>query len=84
MPKKQNCRITKPKTQHRRIYKGYYENRIEVVGAAIVKDGRILALRRSDGIDQVKHKFEFAGGKVEKGENTLSGAYARMYGGAFA
>ena len=44
------------------------KNRIEVVGAAIVKDGRILALRRSDGIDQVKHKFEFAGGKVEKGE----------------
>ena len=38
------------------------KNRIEVVGAAIVKDGRILALRRSDGIDQVKHKFEFAGG----------------------
>lgn len=39
-----------------------------VVGAAIVKDGKVLALRRSDGIEQVIHKFEFAGGKVKEGE----------------
>lgn len=44
------------------------KNRIIVVGAAIVKEGQILALRRADGIDEVKHKFEFVGGKVEKGE----------------
>lgn len=41
---------------------------IKVVGAAIVKDGKILALRRSDGNDEVVHKFEFVGGKVEEGE----------------
>lgn len=44
------------------------KKRIIVVGAAIVKEGQILALRRADGIDEVKHKFEFVGGKVEKGE----------------
>lgn len=44
------------------------KNRIIVVGAAIVKDGQVLALRRADGIDEVKHKFEFVGGKVEEGE----------------
>ncbi|MDE7453991.1 MAG: (deoxy)nucleoside triphosphate pyrophosphohydrolase [Clostridia bacterium] len=39
-----------------------------VVGAAIIKDGKVLALRRSDGNESVIHKFEFAGGKVKKGE----------------
>lgn len=39
-----------------------------VVGAAIVKDGKLLALRRSGGIDSVIHKFEFVGGKIEEGE----------------
>lgn len=41
---------------------------ITVVGAAIVKDGKLLALRRADGNDEVIHKFEFVGGKVEEGE----------------
>ena len=44
------------------------KSNITVVGAAIVKDGKILALRRADGDDEVVHKFEFAGGKVEEGE----------------
>lgn len=39
-----------------------------VVGAAIVKKGKLLALRRSGGIDSVIHKFEFVGGKIEDGE----------------
>ena len=44
------------------------KSRINVVGAAIVKDGKILALRRAHGDDEIIHKFEFAGGKVEDGE----------------
>lgn len=42
--------------------------RINVVGAAIIKDGKLLALRRAYGEESVNHLFEFAGGKVEKGE----------------
>lgn len=41
-----------------------------VVGAAIIKDGKVLALRRSDGNESVIHKFEFAGGKVKQGETS--------------
>ena len=44
------------------------KSHINVVGAAIVKDGKILALRRTYGDEQVIHKFEFVGGKVEEGE----------------
>lgn len=44
------------------------KSRITVVGAAIVKEGKLLALRRADGNDEVIHKFEFVGGKVEAGE----------------
>lgn len=44
------------------------KSRIIVVGAAIVKDGKLLALRRAYGNEEVIHKFEFAGGKVEEGE----------------
>lgn len=42
--------------------------RYEVVGAAIIRDGKVLALRRSNGIESIIHKFEFVGGKVEEGE----------------
>lgn len=42
--------------------------RYNVVGAAILKEGKVLALRRSDGNESVIHKYEFAGGKVEEGE----------------
>jgi len=47
-----------------------------VVGAAILRDGKVLALRRSDGNESVIHKFEFVGGKVEEGE-TLKDALIR-------
>ncbi len=40
-----------------------------VVGAAVVKDGKLLSLRRRNGIDSVIHKFEFVGGKVWDGED---------------
>lgn len=39
-----------------------------VVGAAFVREGKLLSLRRASGIDSVIHKFEFVGGKVEEGE----------------
>lgn len=42
--------------------------RFNVVGAAIIKEGKVLALRRADGIESVVHKFEFVGGKIEQGE----------------
>ncbi|MCD8295516.1 MAG: GNAT family N-acetyltransferase [Clostridia bacterium] len=41
---------------------------IDVVGAAIVKEGKVLAFRRSYGIDSVIHKYEFVGGKVKEDE----------------
>lgn len=40
-----------------------------VVGAAIVRDGKLLSLRRKSGIGSVIHKFEFVGGKIEEGES---------------
>lgn len=42
--------------------------RIIVVGAAIVKNGKLLALRRAYGEESVNHLYEFVGGKVEKNE----------------
>ncbi len=42
--------------------------RINVVGAAIIKEGKVLALRRSHGNESIIHKFEFVGGKIEEGE----------------
>jgi 8-oxo-dGTP diphosphatase len=47
-----------------------------VVGAAIVVRGEVLALRRSSGIPSVIHKYEFVGGKIEEGE-TPEDALAR-------
>ncbi len=41
---------------------------MNVVGAAIIKDGKVLAFRRSGGINDVIHKLEFVGGKVAEGE----------------
>lgn len=41
---------------------------INVVGAAIVKNGKLLALRRALGEDSGNLLYEFAGGKVENGE----------------
>ena len=47
------------------------KNSINVVGAAIVKNGMLLALRRADGNEEVIHKFEFVGGKIEEGETLI-------------
>lgn len=44
------------------------KSRITVVGAAIVREGKLLAFRRAYGNEEVIHKFEFVGGKVEEGE----------------
>lgn len=40
---------------------------IHVVGAAIIRDGKVLAARRSAKMNEAL-KWEFAGGKVESGE----------------
>ena len=42
------------------------KKKIEVVAAVIVKDGNILATQR--GYGEFKGKWEFPGGKIEKGE----------------
>lgn len=49
--------------------------RIEVVGAVIVKEGKVLCTQRSATM-RLPHKWEFPGGKVEAGE-TLKEALAR-------
>lgn len=45
------------------------EEVINVVGAAIVRDSRLFCARRSYGSEYVVHKYEFVGGKVERGED---------------
>lgn len=42
---------------------------ITVVGAAVVREGKLLALRRAKGSESVIHKFELVGGKVLEGED---------------
>lgn len=46
----------------------YMKNVIEVVGAAFIEGGKIFAAKRSYGSSYVVHKYEFVGGKVERGE----------------
>lgn len=42
---------------------------LEVVGAVVVQNGRVLAARRGESkYAYVAHKYEFAGGKIEPGE----------------
>ncbi|MDE7215789.1 MAG: (deoxy)nucleoside triphosphate pyrophosphohydrolase [Clostridia bacterium] len=42
---------------------------LRVVGAIIIKDGRILAVKRGDNKNKaVAYKYEFVGGKIEQGE----------------
>jgi 8-oxo-dGTP diphosphatase len=43
-------------------------NRVDVVGAAIIKDDKVLAAQRSPKMKSA-YKWEFAGGKVEPGES---------------
>ncbi|TQF65792.1 (deoxy)nucleoside triphosphate pyrophosphohydrolase [Rhodococcus spelaei] len=44
------------------------KRRIHVVGAVLVRDGMILAARRSDGMS-LPGMWEFPGGKIEAGES---------------
>ena len=42
---------------------------LQVVGAIIIKDGRILAVKRGENKNKaVAFKYEFPGGKIEQGE----------------
>ena len=42
---------------------------LEVVGAVVIEDGRVLAAKRGESkYPYVAHKYEFAGGKIEPGE----------------
>lgn len=42
---------------------------LQVVGAIIVKDGRILAVKRGENKNKATaYKYEFAGGKIERDE----------------
>lgn len=42
---------------------------LEVVAAIIIYKNKILCMQRKTGIyDYISHKFEFPGGKIEKGE----------------
>ena len=41
-----------------------------MVGAIIIKDGRILAVKRGESKNKaVAYKYEFVGGKIEEGES---------------
>ena len=43
---------------------------LEVVGAVIMREGRVLAAKRGESkFAYVAHKYEFAGGKIEPGES---------------
>ena len=42
---------------------------LQVVGAIIINDGRILAVKRGENKNKaVAYKYEFPGGKIEQGE----------------
>ena len=46
---------------------------LEVVGAVIMREGRVLAAKRGESkYAYVAHKYEFAGGKIEPGESRES------------
>ncbi|MDE7070532.1 MAG: (deoxy)nucleoside triphosphate pyrophosphohydrolase [Clostridia bacterium] len=43
---------------------------LQVVGAIVIKDGRILAVKRGENKNKaVAYKYEFPGGKIEQGES---------------
>lgn len=46
---------------------------LEVVGAVVVQDGKVLAAKRGESkYPYVAHKYEFVGGKIEQGETRES------------
>ena len=43
---------------------------LQVVGAIVIKDGRILAVKRGENKNKaVAYRYEFPGGKIEQGES---------------
>ena len=43
---------------------------LEVVGAVIVREGKVLAAKRGESkYPYVAHRYEFVGGKIEEGES---------------
>lgn len=46
------------------------DDRLLVVGAIFIKDGKVFAAKRgASKYPYTAHKYEFAGGKIEKGED---------------
>jgi 8-oxo-dGTP diphosphatase len=48
--------------------KDFYMNEVEVVAAIIIKDDKILCTQKSKDDKYLALKWEFPGGKIEKGE----------------
>lgn len=45
---------------------------MEVVAAIILSEGKILCMQRGESkFDYLQYKYEFPGGKIEKGENRI-------------
>ena len=52
---------------------------ITVVAALIIKDGKVLIARRLSSADGNRGKWEFPGGKVEKGEDEKNAIEREIY-----
>lgn len=48
-------------------------NKLQVVGAVLIKNNKILLPKRSANLKKMPNKYEFPGGKVEKGESLKEG-----------
>ena len=48
-------------------------NKLNVVGAVLMKNNKILLPKRSANLKKMPNKYEFPGGKVEKGESLKEG-----------
>lgn len=48
-------------------------NKLQVVGAVLKKNNKILLPKRSANLKKMPNKYEFPGGKVEKGESLKEG-----------
>ena len=48
-------------------------NKLQVVGAVLIKNNKILLPKRSANLKKMPNKYEFPGGKVEEGESLKEG-----------
>lgn len=48
-------------------------NKLQVVGAVLIKNKKILLPKRSANLKKMPNKYEFPGGKVEEGESLKEG-----------